>query len=247
MGNVRPLAVLVTVGIPGDCAVDSVDKFYKGMEAAAKRWKVGFLGGDTVGSRRDWFVSVAALGEARPDELISRSGARPGDILAMSGPLGMAAAGLEVLQRGKRGWRWTAPLVQAFSAPEPRLALGAFLGEHRYATSLMDCSDGLEASALLLAESSAVGMEIDLETLPIPPALARWSKYRGRDPMRYALSGGEDYELVFTVPHQRWPAVSREFPRVRAIGRVLPASRGRWAMQGRRRFTLRSYGFAHFR
>ncbi len=97
MGDVKPLAALVTAAFPGDTPVDNVDKFYKGVETCAQRWKTGLLGGDTVGSKKGWFISVTVLGEAKPQNLIKRSGARPGDYLAATGPLG-----------ARRGWTGSA-------------------------------------------------------------------------------------------------------------------------------------------
>src|SRR5471030_3010625 len=115
MGDVKPLAALITAAFPGDTAVDSVDKFYKGLENCAQRWKIGFLGGDTVGSKAGWFVSVTVLGETDPRHLMKRSGARAGDYIVTTGPLGLAAAGLEVLQSRQPVKAWTEPLVSAFS------------------------------------------------------------------------------------------------------------------------------------
>jgi len=246
MGHVKPLAALVTAGFPGDTPVDNVDKFYQGLESCARRWKTGFLGGDTVGSRKGWFLSVTLLGEASPKELIRRSGAKAGDYLVTSGPLGLAAAGLEVLQQAKRSTGWTQPLVRAFSRPQPRFDIGRVLGRKHLATSLMDCSDGLEASVRLLGEASALGAEISLADLPIAPALRRWADYKGRDPRSYGLKGGEDYELIFTVSPRLWASVKKYLPRVKCIGRMLPAKQGFWAYEKNRRIPLTDYGFAHF-
>lgn len=247
MGHVKPLAALVTAGFPGDTPVDNVDKFYQGLESCARRWKTGFLGGDTVGSRKDWFISVTLLGEASPKELIRRSGAKAGDYLVTSGPLGLAAAGLEVLQKRKGSLRWTRSLVRAFSRPEPRFDIGNVLGRKRLATSLMDCSDGLEASVRLLGEASGLGAAISLPDLPVTPALRRWAKYTGRSPWSYALTGGEDYELIFTVTPRLWPFVTKQLPRVIRIGRMLPAGKGFWAFENKKRIPLTEYGFAHFK
>src|SRR5262249_1704890 len=125
MGRVKPLAALVSAAFPGDTPVDYVDKFYKGLESCAQRWKTGLLGGDTVGSKAGWFVSLTILGEARASELLTRRRARAGDLLVTTGWPGQAAAGLEVLQTQKSSWKWTEPLVRAFCAPQPRLAEGA--------------------------------------------------------------------------------------------------------------------------
>ena len=246
MGDVKPLAALVTAAVPGDTPVDSVDKFQQGLNNSARRWKTGLWGGDTVGSKRDWFISVTVLGEANPRHLVRRDGARVGDYLAATGPLGLAGAGLEVLKKGKRSLRWTGPLVNAFSRPEPRLKAGAVLGRHQWATSMLDSSDGLAASARLLAEASGVGMRIDLSELKnLAPAL-RWAQYVGRPIWDYALYGGEDYELIFTVSPRHWQAVRRALPQVYRIGDVVPKAQGCRAVLGTRSFPLQGYGYAHF-
>ncbi len=247
MGNVRPVGALITAGFPGDCAVESVDKFYRGLEQCAKKWRTGFLGGDTVGSPKGWLVSATLLGEADERHLIRRSGAQPGDILFASGPLGLAGAGLEVLQMGKRAWPWSRPLVQAFSRPQPRMRIGSMLGKNQWATSLLDSSDGLEASARLLGESSGVGIEIDLDRLRIHPALERWAQFRKRDPKSYALRGGEDYELIGTLPPRLWTRAHGSIPSLRAIGHVLNKGEKCWARVGDQRLPLETYGFAHFK
>lgn len=246
MGDVRPLSVLVTAAFPGDTPVDNVDKFYTGMHKCAQRWKVGFLGGDTVGSKKGWFVSVTALGEANPRGLLERRGARPGDLLVASGPLGLASAGLGILQSGTAKAAWMAPLLKAFNRPEPRFREGQLLGRKRLATSLMDCSDGLEASAKLLAEMSGVGIEVDLDALPITTELRRWAKSRARDGWHYALQGGEEYELIFTVKPAAWSTVRRAMPNALRIGRVHPKSYGvRGTLQGKS-MSLERYGYSHF-
>ncbi len=246
MGAVRPLAALVTAAIPGDTPVGIVDKFYNGLDKCAQRWKVGFLGGDTVGSKKGWFVSVTLMGEARPQDLIKRSGARAGDYLVTSGPLGLAAAGLEILKAGGTRRRGNQELLDAFNRPQPRLEVGAVLGHGQLASSLIDCSDGLEASVRLMAEASGVGAEIDLTRLPIPRALARWAYGKSRHPWDYALRGGEDYELIFTVRPHRWSLVKRRVPGAILMGRILAKGKGCWAVSPGRRLPLRSYGFSHF-
>lgn len=248
MGKVRPLAALVTVAMPGDTPVDCVDKFYKGLESCARRWKVGLLGGDTVGSKAGWFLSLTLLGEADPRRLLTRQGARPGDWVVVTGALGQAAAGLEALQTGRQGWTWTKPLVQAFTAPQPRFLEAAVLGETQWATSLMDSSDGLEASVRLLAEASGgLGAEIEIERLPVSRPLQRWADHQRRPVSAYALSGGEDYELVFTVPPKRWAALRKRIPRATVVGRVLPKGKGCWALDRGRRRPLKGYGYSHFK
>jgi len=246
MGDVKPLAALVTAAFPGDTAVHNVDKFYKGLKSCAQRWKTGLLGGDTVGSKKGWFVSVTVFGEARPQDLVKRQGAKPGDYLVATGPLGLAAAGLEVLQSGKAKQRWTRPLVESFSRPQPRFSDARFLGRRHLATSLMDNSDGLEASVKILTEASGTGAEIHLADLPIAAALSRWAKTRGRPAWDYALSGGEDYGLVFTVRPVHWEQVKRGLPGAVLVGRIT-SKKGCWVLSPRGRRALTGYGFAHFK
>ena len=247
MGKVEPLAALVTAGFPGDTAVDSVDKFYRGLESCAQRWKTGLLGGDTVGSPDRWFLSVTVFGEARPQDIIRRDTAKPGDVIFTSGPLGLAAAGLEVLQRGKPVPAWTRPLVEAFYHPQPRFKEAALLAKNRWATSLMDCSDGLEASVRLMTEKSGCGVELETDRLPIPRILARWAAARKCDAASYALRGGEDYELIFTARPSAVEKIKKRLPRAAAIGHVLAKGAGRWSVSSRGRTALQSYGFSHFK
>ncbi len=246
MGHVKPLSALISVSFPGDTPVDIVNKFYKGLESCAQRWKIGLLGGDTVGSTGGWFVSATALGEANPRELIRRKGAKPGDYLIATGDLGLAAAGLEVLQSGNGALPWAKPLIEAFAHPQPRFAAGSILGRNHWATSLIDISDGLEASIRLLANASGRGAEVELVRLPVSNALTRWARMRGRHPWDYALKGGEDYELLFTVRPPDWENVRRRIPGAVRIGKVLAKGKGCWAVLPGRRLRLKGYGFAHF-
>ena len=246
MGDVKPLAALVTAAFPGDTPVRNVDNFYKGLDSCAQRWKTGLLGGDTVGSKKGWFVSVTVVGEARSRGLVRRDGAKPGDHIVTTGPLGMAAAGLEVLQAGQAKAAWTRPLVRAFLHPQPRLAAGSILGRRHLATSMMDCSDGLKGSVKLLAESSGVGAEIQLSDLPLPQVLGRWAALKKKAAWQYVLQGGEDYELIFTIRPQDWIGVKSLVPQAVRIGRIMPAGYGCRAIWKGRVFSLEGYGYSHF-
>lgn len=245
MGDVKPLAALVTVSLPGDTAVETVDKFYKGLRKCAQRWQIGFLGGDTIGSKRDWVVSATVLGEAHPRHLIRRSGARVGDWIGVVGPLGLAAAGLEVLQKGFKA-AWTAPLLAAFCRPQPQFKAGAVLAKNVWASSLIDASDGLEASLRLLAQGSRLGVHLELQKIQIHPALSRWSTLRRKPVLDYLLRGGEDYALVFTASPRDWPKIQKQLPQARAIGQMTARKKGLWAWDGTHKQPLKSYGYAHF-
>jgi len=248
MGAVRPVAALVTAAFPKDTRMEEVDSFYRGLEECAQEWQTGLLGGDTVGSKEGWMISITVLGEALPQQIVRRSGARVGDYVVTSGALGLAAAGLEVLQQKKRALPWTSPLVSAFSRPQPRFMEGALLGKNQWVTSLMDCSDGLEASARLLSEASGVGMELQLKELPISKALTRWAEHTQKPSWTYALQGGEDYELIFTVPAALWNRAHKKLPKAKIIGHVRPRAEKVTAITPEgKKLALEGYGFAHFK
>ena len=246
MGKVRPLGALVTASFPGDTPVETVDNFFRGLDKCARRWKVGLLGGDTVGSKGPWTISVAMFGEGKPKELIRRGGAHRGDWIVTSGPVGLAAAGLEILQLGRNQEPWMKPLLASFCTPKPRFDVGEILGAHRLATSLTDSSDGLEASVRLLAEASGLSAELNLPKIPIHSALKKWAISRRKDPMAYILRGGEDYELVFTCRPKDWPAIHRRLSGSRVVGQMISGTGQHRAITPEGIIPLRSYGYNHF-
>jgi thiamine-monophosphate kinase len=188
----------LTVGLPDACTGAWLDDFLDGMARAARRFGLALSGGDTT----KYPVVVASLtvvGEIDRGKAIPRSGAMPGDLLYVSGRLGEAELGLRLVQRKlHKRKRWTTLLKKHFY-PEPRLALGEWLAAHRCATSMIDTSDGLSTDLKHLSQASGVGANVWTSKIPmvrIPAELHRL----GLDPLDLALNGGEDYELLFTVP-----------------------------------------------
>jgi thiamine-monophosphate kinase len=244
MGAVIPIGALITAGLPGDTSVNYVDKLYKGLENCAKMWKTGFLGGDTIRSRQ-LLVSVTLFGAARPNELIRRGGAHPGDIIMATGSFGNARAGMEILRKGLHKERWETPLFKAFQRPNPKLSQGMLLGRKRWATSMIDSSDGLKASVRLIAKASGTGARIDLDRVPVSRALARWAAKSRFSIWEYVLNGGEEYELVFTVPKRLVGLVQKNIGAA-VIGEILPKAEGCWAVLGGKKIPLKDYGYRHF-
>ena len=182
------------------------------MALAARRFGLALVGGDTT-KYPTVMISLTVIGEVDPGRAILRSGARPGDLICVSGRLGEAELGLRLVQKGlhkKKRWK---KLLKKHLYPEPRLALGQWLAKHRCATSMIDTSDGLSTDLGHICKASGVGARVWAEKIPlvsVPPELKRL----GLDPMRLALDGGEDYELLFTVPKRlarRLPARWRAF------------------------------------
>ncbi len=226
MGWVKPLGCLVSAGFPADLPADWALGFLRGLKKAVSRWSVPVLGGNLARSERVYLsMTIVGSGESR---LILRGGARPGDILAGVGPLGEAAAGLDLLRRagaqghGAKVPRWARSLARSFWEPIPQLEAARRLAP--LLTSLMDNSDGLLSTARTLAESSGVRLRLSLAEAPASRPLLRFAWERGLDLRRHQAFGGEDYGLVFTLPARRWEEARR---RVSGIYRLGEARRGR--------------------
>jgi thiamine-monophosphate kinase len=190
-----PTTVLVGLACPPDTPREVVTGLADGMWAEAERAGVGVSGGDMV--RADQLViSVTALGDLGDREPVTRSGARPGDVLAVTGRLGWAAAGLAVLGRG---FRSPVGVVNAQRCPEPPYEAGpraALAG----ATAMIDVSDGLLADLGHIGEASGVGIDVRTADLDIPARLTEVGAALGADPLDWVLTGGEDHALVATFP-----------------------------------------------
>jgi thiamine-monophosphate kinase len=188
----------LTMGIPDSCTGPWLDDFLDGMAGAARQFGLILAGGDTT-KYPVVVASLTVLGEVDRGRAILRSGAKPGDLLCVSGRLGEAELGLRMIQRKlHRQKRWTRLMKKHFQ-PEPRLALGEWLAAHRCATSMIDTSDGLSTDLAHICKASGVGAVVWAQKIPmvrIPPEIHRL----GLDPLELALHGGEDYELLFTVP-----------------------------------------------
>jgi thiamine-monophosphate kinase len=187
-----PAWALLSLCMP-EAREDWLERFATGLLALADRHGVALVGGDTV--RGPLVLSVTALGVVPPAEALRRSGARPGDELFVSGWPGESAAGLERLQRDP-GSAGGDPLVRRFLFPEPRIALGRAL--RGLASAAMDVSDGLLGDLEKLCHASGVSATLELEQLPVSPVLA--ARFPPQQTERFILHGGDDYELLFTLP-----------------------------------------------
>ena len=164
------------------------------------------MGGNLTRSPGPLVIDVTAIGAARPRRVLRRSGAGPGDRLYVTGHLGAAAAGLAIRNAGgdlsARDDEQRA-CVSRYDRPEARVRAGVIVANNRAASACMDVSDGLADAARQIAEASGCGVELDTASLPIHPGARTWAAARGSDPLPLALSGGEDYELLFAVPRRR--------------------------------------------
>jgi thiamine-monophosphate kinase len=221
------------------------------MARASRELGIAIIGGDTTQSRTI-FISVTVLGEITPGRALTRSGARPGDIIYVSGKLGRAQLGLELVLRGHARNRELRSVVQPHLYPKIRIALGAWLAQHRIATSAMDLSDGLSTDLARLCTASQVGAKIYATKVPtaaLPAASARKLGMPKLDPLQRALHGGEDYELLFTVPPRQAKKLSQApgASKLTPIGEITRNRQVILAAHDGSEKTLKSQGWDPFR
>ena len=257
-----PQYLLAAVAIPRTGSSRQFHQLYRGMMAACRPHRVRLIGGDTSASCGGWFISLTLIGRVLPHTALFRSGAQIGDHLYVTGTIGDALAGLKLLNeppaRVKRHPRTAALsakhrqfLIGRHLRPTARVAVGQWLSTHGFATSAIDISDGLSGDLRHICEESHVGVEVNLGALPVSPACRAYAASRTLDPMSLALTGGEDYELLFTVsPHQRRrlerTALTRGFS-LTCIGEIRPYRFGIQALslQGERH-RLANTSYTHF-
>jgi thiamine-monophosphate kinase len=251
----RPVAFFVALSLPVRARVRDAEALYRGLGRAARRYGVVLAGGD-VSAAPCWSIAVTVIGEAARGRALTRAGARPGDLLCVTGTLGDSGAGLDLIRAGTRRRRGVTAsharwLIDRHQLPTPRILAGRSLAERGVATAGIDLSDGLAADVRRLCEASGVGAEIDLTAIPLSAALRTYAAATRRDAIDYALSGGEDFELLVTVPPRQLSRAKRPVAtdaRLTIIGRVTPARRGLTVIDatGQRR-PLPRVGYEHFR
>ena len=195
----KPRFALLSLAIPPDLTLEFLDAFMNGFISRGERYGVALIGGDTCASRTGFVISVTLLGEQQHDRIVRRSGARPGDLVYVTGTLGDAALGLELLRQGER----EGAAVNRHRDPLPRTEAGLVLAESRLASAMIDVSDGLLADLGHILDQSGVGATLFLDRLPLSPEYLEKAGRVTNDPLAFPLSGGEDYELLFTVPVNR--------------------------------------------
>lgn len=201
MGGV-PRFYLVAIGLPPAEAEGAAIAISKGMREVAGRHGMALVGGDTVASPSGLAISITAIGEVPKGKALLRSGAHPGDAIYVTGTLGGAALGLACLRSGRREGD-AERFVQRHLDPEPRVAEGRWVAATGIATAMIDLSDGLVADLGHIADASGVGFQIEEARVPRDPPFEAAARALGADPAVLALTGGEDYELCFTIDARR--------------------------------------------
>jgi thiamine-monophosphate kinase len=213
-----PKAVFVNLSIPFHTPAETVESVCRGINAALNRHQA-VLGGGNVSSGVEFAVDLFAVGEGRPDLFPLRSAARPGDGLYVTGPLGLARAGLECLLA--RDTRFPG-LIEKFKAPRARFDAADILAQNKVAC-VMDLSDGLCGDAAHIAAASRVSIRLTPESFVTDLQLAAYCREHGQQPERMILSGGEDYELLFACGPEKFEAIKADLPQSFRVGICIPS------------------------
>jgi len=196
----KPSFAFLSLGLPGNFDPAWVEKFSRGLNQACQEYECSLAGGDTVRSPRGTVITLTVIGEVEADRIIYRNTARPGDEVWVSGTLGNAAAGLALCESGKAEDIAVAPLVDRHLNPAPRLELARRLSASGAVHSMMDISDGLATDLAHICEQSGTGSVIYADLMPVLPLLKKTAMDMKKDVLSWVLTGGEDFELLFTAP-----------------------------------------------
>jgi thiamine-monophosphate kinase len=242
----RPRHALLSLAIPPALSLEFIDGFVDGFLGQAAAHDVHLVGGDTCASAAGFVISVTLMGEQLPQRIVRRSGARPGDLVFVTGTLGDSGLGLELLRRGARHGEE----VERHLDPTPRVAAGLALAEAGLASAMIDVSDGLLADLGHILRLSRAGARIDLARIPLSDLYRRLLPAPPDDPWLLPLAGGEDYELLFTAPPAAAEAVHALLATcatpVARIGEITAGTGMRVVAADGSDYTPSSRGYNHF-
>jgi len=242
--GVRPIALMVTLGLPAPVKKKAVQDLARGLGEAAREYNCKIIGGDTNQSN-DLVVDVAGVGFANPKRLLRRNGARHGDVVAVTGPFGKSAAGLRILKSGEKKDLTNYPsLVSAALRPKARLAEGIILAKSGGVTSSIDSSDGLALSLHQIAQASSIG--IKLTKIPAAADVQRFAREHHLSAVKFALYGGEEYELVVTISPKKFLDLKKRVPSLAKIGVVEEGHGEVLAHLAGKRIQVKEQGWEHF-
>ncbi|UCD59124.1 MAG: thiamine-phosphate kinase [Candidatus Hydrogenedentota bacterium] len=234
----KPRWAFVSLALTAATQVEFMDELYRGLYDSARRHSVALIGGDTTHGR-DLVFNLALLGDVGKNFVRLRSDAVPGDLLCVTGTLGKSEAGLRLLRNGKNeGW------LEGHLEPQCRLEWeGRAIA--RYARAMIDVSDGLGSELAHICEESNTGGCIIWENIPLSPGTIKAAQILYDEPQHYALSGGEDFELVFTIPPANIPDLRKEFSDFTVVGEILAKEAGIFILKQGHKMEL-SRGYDHF-
>ncbi len=234
--NAVATQITVSIAISNRFPVEAVEELYDGIKLACKIYNVDLIGGDTTASQTGLVISITAIGEQKAEDIVYRSGAGDGDLLVVTGDVGAAYMGLQILEREKAVYKanpGSQPDIEAYSyllerqlKPEARKDLSKLLTDLEVKpTSMIDLSDGLSSEIIHLCKHSEIGMKLYEEKIPLDPTVITACEEFNLDSTTIALSGGEDYEILFTVKQEDFPKIKAN-PSLTIIGHAVPQNEG---------------------
>jgi len=232
-----PTHITISLALSNKISVEALEEFYEGVYAACDKFGVDLIGGDTTSTKSGLIISITAIGEVAPDKFVTRSGAGDKDLICVTGDLGAAYLGLQLLEREKKIFlenpsvqpdlQQQSYLIGRILKPEPRADIIEWMNEHAVVpTSMIDISDGLSSEVLHLCAKSDKGCILYEDKLPLHPDTKNIAMQFGVSATTCALSGGEDYELLFTVKHEDYEKVARN-SNISIIGYMTSIADGR--------------------
>lgn len=268
VGNISDIAAMggepryatIALSLPQKISVEMVEEFYRGAAFACKKFSCLVVGGDTTTSFANMAIAVALTGVAEEGKVAYRSGARVGDLLCVTGHLGGAHAGLKILQREKgkflqqtqsEGFKPDLEpyklALQKYLMPTPRLDIAKLLAENINVHAMIDVSDGLASEVHHICERSDVGAEVWEHNIPVESVTQKVAEGFSESVSDYALYGGEEYELLFTVSDEEYKKLERLTSDVSVLGRIVSKEKGmELVRENGERELLRAGGWDHF-
>jgi thiamine-monophosphate kinase len=257
--NGIPRQILISIGISNRFSVEAVDALYEGISQACKDYQVDLAGGDTTSSRAGLVLSVTAIGSQKPEKVVSRAGAKVGDLVCVSGDLGAAYMGLQLLEREKKVFQVNpdmqpelpeeqAYLIQRQLKAEARTDIVHELAEKGVLpSSMIDISDGLASELFHICRQSHCGVHVFEDKLPIENLTRLAASDFGLSPLTCAMNGGEDYELLFTVAQSDYEKVN-QMEDVSIIGVIREESQGKsLILKSGQVVEIEAQGWTHFK
>jgi len=235
--NANASQITVSIAVSNRFPLEALEELYAGIETAAKLYDIDVVGGDTTSSTTGLIISITAIGEVTEEDLVYRSGAKPNDLLVVTGDLGGAYIGLQVLKREKEVFKVNPQnqpdlepytyIVERQLKPEARKDIVKLLKALEVKpTSMIDISDGLSSEILHICKHSDVGVELYEDKIPLDPQVISTCEEFNIDSTTVALNGGEDYELLFTIDQKDYPKIKGN-PNLTVIGYITEKNRGK--------------------
>ena len=255
--NATPSHITLGIAFSNRFSLEALEEFYEGVYAACEKYGVDLIGGDTTSSKKGFIISCTAIGEVAPEKFVKRSTAKKGDLLCVTGDLGAAYIGLTLLEREKKIFMENPKIqpdlegeeyvVGRMLKPEARRELIHFFDEAQLTpTSMIDVSDGLSSEILHICKSSEVGCVLYEEKIPIAEDTRQAAFKFNLDPTACALSGGEDYELLFTMKQDDYDKI-KDNPGISIIGYMTEPNAGAHILtKGGNKFAITAQGWNAF-